>query len=346
MKDEKILLVGEDIFEVYAKAFMDSYQKQGYKNVTFFAINHYMNGKGSVGKLLMRIQNKLSCGYRVKKVNKKLLDTVKDDMPEMVFFYTTRQIYPKVIKKIKDMGCRVFMYNNDNPFAPYFPKYFWRHYIGGLRYADYGFVYRDSNVEDYKKRGCENVEILKSYYIADRNFYIEKPEITVPEVVFIGHHEPDEREDYIRGLLNKGIHVGVIRKGWEDFETENSLLTKLDDSHKYYNEMLNAAKIALVFLSKINHDTYTRRCFEIPATKTLMVAPYTEEIAAMYEDGKEAVLYHNKQEFVEKVQYYLEHEEERMQIANAGYERLMRDGHEVSDRVKQVMEAYKKIKQN
>ena len=75
-----------------------------------------------------------------------------------------------------------------------------------------------------------------------------------------------------------------------------------------------------------------------------MVAPYTEDIAAMFEDGKEVVLYRNEQEFVEKIEYYLSHEDERLQIANAGYERVMRDGHEVCDRVKQVMEIYEKIK--
>ena len=67
------------------------------------------------------------------------------------------------------------------------------------------------------------------------------------------------------------------------------------------------------------------------------------KLMAVVEDGKEVVLYRNEQEFVEKVKYYLEHEDERLQIANAGYERVMRDGHEVCDRVKQVMLVYEKI---
>lgn len=344
MKEERILLVGDDSYEMYAKAFYKSFQKLGYKNVSLFAINRYMESDGRVGKILMRIQNKLAYGYSVSKVNKELLKTIKTQKTELVFLYSTRLIYPKVIKQIRDVGCKVFMYNNDNPFAPYFPKYFWRHYIGGLRYADYGFVYRQSNVEDYKKSGCEKVELLRSYYIDERNFYVETPKLKVPEVIFLGHHEPDEREEYIRSLLKQNISVGVMQKSWENFEPENPRVVKLADSHKCYNEMLNAAQIALVFLSKINHDTYTRRCFEIPAVKTLMVAPYTEDISTMFEDGKEAVLYRNGQEFAEKVKYYLEHEDERLQIANAGYERVMRDGHEVCDRVKQVMGIYEKIK--
>ncbi len=346
MKTEKILLVGDDSFEMYVKAFFNSFQELGYKNVSLFATNRYLSAEGLVTKILSRLQNKLAFGYVVRKINISLLKMVQEDIPDLVFLYSTRLIYPKTVKAIKDLGCKVFVYNNDNPFATYFPKYFWRHYRNALKYADYGFVYRSVNIEDYKNSGCEKVELLKSYYIKDKNYFVKKPQVIVPDVVFLGHNEPDERQKYIRKLTEKGICVGVTQRTWEEFEPQNPLVVKLEDSHKYYNEMLNAAKIALVFLSKINCDTYTRRCFEIPATKTLMVAPYTEDIASMFEDGKEVVLYRGEQEFVGKIQYYLTHEEERMQIANAGYERLMRDGHDVRDRVEQVMKVYEKIKRN
>lgn len=75
--------------------------------------------------------------------------------------------------------------------------------------------------------------------------------------------------------------------------------------------IINKAKIAIVFLSHINYDSYTRRCFEIPAAKTLMIAPYNDEMASLFIDGKEAVFYHNAEEFVDKNMYYLSHDEER-----------------------------------
>ncbi|MCM1236643.1 MAG: glycosyltransferase, partial [Ruminococcus flavefaciens] len=101
--------------------------------------------------------------------------------------------------------------------------------------------------------------------------------------------------------------------------------------------------IAIVFLSKINHDTYTRRCFEIPAAKTFMLAPYTEELADMYEENREIVFYRTKEDFVNKIIYYLNHDEERECIAQSGYERLLNSGHEASDRVKEVMEEYIRV---
>ena len=74
-----------------------------------------------------------------------------------------------------------------------------------------------------------------------------------------------------------------------------------------------------------------------------MLAPYTKELASMYEENKEVVFYRDKSEFVQKIQYYLEHNEERNAIANAGYERVIRDGHEVRNRVWQIVRAYESI---
>ena len=52
------------------------------------------------------------------------------------------------------------------------------------------------------------------------------------------------------------------------------------------------------------------------------------------------VFYRDKQEFVGKIKKYLKDDTMREQIAENGYERVMRDGHEAADRVKQVIEDY------
>ncbi len=69
----------------------------------------------------------------------------------------------------------------------------------------------------------------------------------------------------------------------------------------------------------------------------MMLAPYTFDIASMYEDSIEAVLFHDKNDFVDKIKYYLNHEDERVKIAEAGYKRLISDGHEVKDRIREII---------
>lgn len=340
VKTTKILLIGDDTYDMYVKAFYHSFRELGYENVKLFATNHYMRAKSLVGKTIIRIESNIAFGIRVSMLNQRLIECIAEMEPELVFLYSVRLIYPNIIKRIKKFGIKIFIYNNDDPFATYFPRYFWRHFRRSLKYADVGFVYRKKNIREYQKSGCARTEMLRAYYIKSRNYYIANLDIKVPDIVFLGHNEKDERQEYIRELLKAKIEVGVTKQSWENFESGNPYLIKLEDSHKRYNEIMNGAKIAIVFLSKINNDTYTRRCFEIPAAKTLMVAPYTDDLASMFREDEEIVFFRNGEEFVEKIKYYLSHEKERQKIAEGGYRRLAKEGHEAGDRVQFIMNIY------
>ena len=344
MKSTKILLVGDDTYEMYVKAFYQSFQELGFWNVRLFATNHYMQANYKISKMIVRIENKIAYGPRISVLNNRLIEYIEEVKPELIFLYSSRLIYATTIKTIKNNNITVFAYNNDDPFASYFPKYFWRHFKACLKYVDAGIVYREKNIEEYKNSGCKRIEILRAYYIKSRNYHMYEVNVKVPAVVFLGHNENDERQEYIRKLLKAKIEVGVPKSSWENFEVNNPYLIKLENSHEKYNEMLNGAQIAVVFLSKINNDTYTRRCFEIPATKTLMVAPYTDDIAAMFKEDEEVILFRNGEEFVEKIQYYLNCSDKRQKVAEAGYQRLLRDGHEVADRLRFIMKIYDELK--
>lgn len=108
-----------------------------------------------------------------------------------------------------------------------------------------------------------------------------------------------------------------------------------------YNLAINSAKIALVFLSKKNNNSYTRRCFEIPAAKTFMLSEYTDDLDSMFNECVEAEYFRDKKEMMDKIKYYLKHDDKREKIARAGHERLLRDGHEVTDRAREILRIYK-----
>lgn len=349
MLNTRILLIGESNYDIYSSAFFKAWKKIGYHDITYFETNEILDSKANDNKMVKlwkRVERKTAFGNHVNLLNKKILECASILKPQLVFIYNSRFVFAQTLKVMKENGAVIFLYSNDDPFSDFFPIYYWRHFKKGLLFTDVGFVYRSHNTKDYVNAGCKRVRQLKSYYIEERNYKIEgllSGQDDSP-VVFLGHHENDERVEYIRELLKRGIKVGIIKKGWEDFEVGNPYLVKYENAVEQYNELINRAQIALVFLSKINHDTYTRRCFEIPATKTLMMAPFTEELADMFEENKEIIFYRSKEEFVKKTEYYLKHDKEREQIANMGYNRLMKDGHEVTDRVKEVMKEYMELK--
>ena len=47
------------------------------------------------------------------------------------------------------------------------------------------------------------------------------------------------------------------------------------------------------------------RTFEIPMCGGLQFAPYLDELAGYFEDGKEIVLYRTKEEYIDKAKFYL-----------------------------------------
>ena len=59
-----------------------------------------------------------------------------------------------------------------------------------------------------------------------------------------------------------------------------------------------------IFIKK-NKDVYTRRCFEIPACKTLLIAPKTREIQKILKNDIEVVLWNNSKDFIKKIKFLL-----------------------------------------
>lgn len=67
------------------------------------------------------------------------------------------------------------------------------------------------------------------------------------------------------------------------------------------------------------------RPFEITGCGGFCITGAAEGMEDYYVPGKEIVIYENVPDLIEKIRYYLEHDEERNQIAKAGYERALRE---------------------
>ncbi|MES4784840.1 MAG: hypothetical protein C4294_02360 [Nitrospiraceae bacterium] len=63
------------------------------------------------------------------------------------------------------------------------------------------------------------------------------------------------------------------------------------------------------------------RDFEAPMSGAFYLVEYFEELAEFFEPGKEIVCFNDAGELVDKVRYYLAHENERERIRRAGVSR-------------------------
>lgn len=340
----KILLVGSFEHPMYASAFESGFRALGHEVVTV-RYDDYLYGNGGINSLLTRVQNRLHIGYKLRSYNKDIIRKAEELKADFIFLYRCYNIWPSTIKKLNGKGFFVFTYNNDDPFSGTPNLGFYRNFHKILRISDVNYVYRKKNIADYEGVGAKNIKVLLPYYI-ERNNFKEDCKDTIP-IAFLGHFENDGRDKYIKALIDAKVPVTVYNgSDWEKaplYEGIKSCI-KPGKREKEYNHTINECKIAIVFLSKLNSDTYTRRCFEIPATQTLMLSEYTDDLNRMFPADECAVYFKSPEEMVEKCKYLLSHPDEIKRIAENGYNRLKELGGSEIDRCRQIVETYNELK--
>jgi spore maturation protein CgeB len=220
----------------------------------------------------------------------------------------------------------------------------WRHFRMLIPFVDVCFSYRRSNIAQYQSAGARSVRLLRSYYQPD----VHRP-VTLSDgerrqfetdVVFVGHCEPDGRLELVDRLIDSGVGVRLFGTDWNRharghrWQDWPSIEPLRGDE---YVKAIAAARIALVFLSARNRDDYTRRCFEIPAIGTLMLAPRTDELVSLFREDEEAAFFDGPDELLAQVNRYLADPGRRQQVAGAGRARCARDGHDVDSRARRFL---------
>jgi spore maturation protein CgeB len=81
------------------------------------------------------------------------------------------------------------------------------------------------------------------------------------------------------------------------------------------------------------------RDFEVMATGTMLLTNWIPTIEEVFSNGNDLVLYRDEEEMVEKARFYIEHENEREEIAKTGYEKVIKN-HTIIHRVEKMLDAY------
>ncbi|MDR2409252.1 MAG: glycosyltransferase [Bacteroidales bacterium] len=347
MLEKKILIVGDWAYDIYEAALYNAFlelgcnvDKYSYGNFFHYA-NHPSIYKGNLPKikeLWLKFQYKYRIGPVLYDLNIKLINIATQY--DVVFLYRCVHIFPKTLEKIKRLNpqIKIVCYNNDDPFSKDYSKYVWRNYFACLKWCDTIYSFREKNIQDYKKLEID-AKLLRAYYRKQYNYPILESNKSF-DVVFIGHFENDGRDKYVYEILKAGINIQIFGPRWEqsgyyDFFQKN--MKKIVPQYgKDYNKCINESKIALVFLSKKNNDTYTRRNFEIPATRTFMLSEFSDDLNNnLFKKDFECGYFRNEKDCVEQIKYYLSHEKEREEIASNGH--IRNKENEVIERAKFIL---------
>lgn len=349
----RVLIVGDWHSELHEQAVFDGLRKLGHEVVAFSWFQYFVPIHGKWTKLdsiIKRVQNKYLVGPLLWKINRDMLAEVVRFQPELVFIYRGTHIYPSSVQEIREIapGAIVVGYNNDDPFAPSQFHRLFKHFLAGIPQYDMLLAYRHQNLDDFYRAGARRVQLMRSWFVPERNFPVrlaadDKGKFDC-DVVFVGHHENDGRVELLEEIVRRGWCVRLFGPGydWDPVIRNSTELSALIPVRLVwgndYNKALCGAKIALCFFSKLNRDTYTRRCFEIPASGAMLLSEYSNDLATLYQEGKDAEFFRNKEELLQKLEYYLTHDTQREAIAASGTQRVNVDGHDVVSRMHDLIE--------
>lgn len=346
----RILLAGDWHSRVHEEPAWQALAGLGHE-VGRFAWHGYFSAAGAnlVSRVGRRLQNKYLLGPQVARLNADLLRQAAAMRPALVFIYRGTHIRPHTLRELRRRlpGVAIVGYNNDDPFAPDQPRWLWRHFLACLPEYDAALAYRRHNLEEFTRHGARRVYLLRSWFVPQFNHPVQlsaaEQQRFGSDVVFIGHYEDDGRLQLLEEVVKSGLRLRLFGPpGWDGPAASSRWLKTLLPIRPVwgedYNKALCGAKVALCFFSRLNRDTYTRRCFEIPATGTLLLSEHSEDLASMFQEGREADYFRSADELMRKLRFYVTHDEQRREVAAAGMRRVHKDGHDVGSRLAALLE--------
>jgi spore maturation protein CgeB len=273
-------------------------------------------------------------------VNRQLLAVDPGFAPHVLWIEKGLTVEAATLRALRERWPRtvVLNYSGDDMFNPRNQSRQWH---AGLPLYDVYVTTKRHNVPELTEAGARDV------FHVDKAFdpLAHRPMRVTPEtrarlggdVGFIGWPEA-ERSASMLHLALRGVPVriwgpwGRPRPSHPNLRFEGRPLWNDD-----YASALSAFRINLCFLRKANRDRHTTRSVEIPACGGFMVAERTEEHLALFEEDGEAVYFSSDDELLDKVRWYLAHEDERARIAEAGRRRCWSSGYTYERRLEQVL---------
>jgi len=293
-----------------------------------------------------------------RRLNLQLLDAVQRVRPDLCFFALfTDEITQETIRKITREG-RTITFNwfaDDHWRFGFYSKY-WAPLFHWVSTTD------NDAAEKYLSIGYETV--IKTQWASNSEMLCEPTgEHLKYDVTFVGQPHSDRRK-IITQLKRLGVSIECWGKGWPNGRVSQQQMMKIYRESKISlnfagsSPSLGWEPIAKIFLTRrlnnqlrLNrpremigqlkalagprHPQIKARVFEIPGAGGFLLTSQADGLTDYYVPGREIAVFDGPDDLVEKVQYYLSHDQEREAMRRAGYLRTQRE-HTYEKRFKDI----------
>lgn len=255
--------------------------------------------------------------------------------PDLVLVLDGMYVKADKVQKMRSAGIRTAIWLPDDPYYTDLTVKMARNY-------DVVFTLELECVELYRQNGCMNVHYMP--FAADPGIF--RP-LSVPvryrrDVSFIGSAYWNRVDFFNRVapyLANKETFISGL--WWKRLKNYRGLARKIQfgkwlgplETASYYN----GSKIVINMHRATEDRSFNQnsrrikavspnpRTFEIAGCGTLQLTDVRSDLARFYAPGTEIVTYSSPGELMDKIEYYLTHEEERREVALNALRRTMQE---------------------
>lgn len=204
-------------------------------------------------------------------------------------------------------------------------------YISGIEEAQirvYGYNFVKQMISDEMIR-----EIQQKVGLQLGDMYFESPTQMAADLI---NQEITKKERlWILKKLSENHQIYLYTDSYYE-GTSNIRLCSAVDSQREMPFLYRNSKINLNITSKTIEAGIPQKVLDILASGGFCISNYQAEIADFFEDGKEIVMYTDVEDLTQKVEWYLQHDEERVAIARAGC-RKVKEQFSMRDRLKDML---------
>jgi spore maturation protein CgeB len=322
---KKMLFVGEQWFGSDARSMCVAFRRSGWE-VGELDPMRYMPQSATMSA---RITAKLFRPIFRQSLNAAILREAKKLNPSVVFIYKGPGVYASTVSTIRHQRHFTAMYYPDVSLYTHgseIPKC--------VPHYDIIFTSKSWGVTDLLNLGASDVSVVLHGFDTDTLVGLpQNPDITTYDcdASFIGTWSPWKEKllSELKAAL-PALDLKIYGSLW-DRATSKHLKTciqfKTVEGHAYISTM-RRSKINIAILSESRHgashgDTTTSRTFNIPAAGAFMLHQRTDELLSCFKEGDEVAAFANSSELVEKTALYLQHNDQRLRIMEAGRRRAL-----------------------
>ncbi|MEO4054180.1 glycosyltransferase [Solibacillus sp. CAU 1738] len=159
------------------------------------------------------------------------------------------------------------------------------------------------------------------------------------------YHSYVERKTIINNLSSKFDVSLYGEEGWLR-EDQNGIIKKIyrgeADHYSEMPEIFRNSKINLNITRSFVESGLPMRVFDVLGSKGFLVTNDKEDIHRLFKPGRDLVIYRDLKDLDEIINYYLNHETERLEIAQSGYE-TTKNEHSFEHRINKMFDTIKKL---